>query len=378
MASRSATADVVCDPHTVREPDLDAVSGLVAATEQVLKSFVNDRAAALASTDPGLELLVSAARNAVLSPGKRIRPTFAFWGWAGAVGGPRPVADILPALAALELLHAFALVHDDVMDESPVRRGRPTAHCALTQAHVQARLRGDASRFGESGAILVGDLCLVWADELMAQAAVPVEALRAARRVYDSMRAEAIAGQFLDVLGEAAHAWTVERALLVTRLKTAGYTVMWPLLFGATLGGVATRPAQGALTDTYRAYGQAVGEAFQLRDDLLDLYGEPEVLGKPTGADVAKGKPTVLLQLARSLADPAQAAELDQLLRAGPGAELDRVRRIVSRTGAADHAQQLIDQRLSAATDALVHAPIDARTKHALEQLAFAVVKRSS
>lgn len=378
MASRSATADVVCDPHTVREPDLDAVSGLVAATEQVLKSFVNDRAAALASTDPGLELLVSAARNAVLSPGKRIRPTFAFWGWAGAVGGPRPVADILPALAALELLHAFALVHDDVMDESPVRRGRPTAHCALTQAHVQARLRGDASRFGESGAILVGDLCLVWADELMAQAAVPVEALRAARRVYDSMRAEAIAGQFLDVLGEAAHAWTVERALLVTRLKTAGYTVMWPLLFGATLGGVATCPAQGALTDTYRAYGQAVGEAFQLRDDLLDLYGEPEVLGKPTGADVAKGKPTVLLQLARSLADPAQAAELDQLLRAGPGAELDRVRRIVSRTGAADHAQQLIDQRLSAATDALVHAPIDARTKHALEQLAFAVVKRSS
>jgi geranylgeranyl diphosphate synthase, type I len=378
MASRSAIADVVCDPYTVREPDPDAVSGLVAATEQVLKNSVNDRAAALASTDAGLELLASAARNAVLSPGKRIRPSFAFWGWAGAVGGPRPVADILPALAALELLHAFALVHDDVMDESPVRRGRPTAHCALTQAHVRSRLRGDASRFGESGAILVGDLCLVWADELMAQAAVPVEALRAARRVYDSMRAEAIAGQFLDVLGEATHAWTVERALLVTRLKTAGYTVMWPLLFGATLGGVATHPGQGALTDTYRAYGQAVGEAFQLRDDLLDLYGEPEVLGKPTGADVVKGKPTVLLQLARSLADPAQGAELDRLLRAGPRADLDRVRRIVSKTGAADRARQLIDQRVSAATDALVRAPIDARTKHALEQLAFAVVERSS
>jgi geranylgeranyl diphosphate synthase type I len=377
MASRGTTA-ALHDRYTPLDEDSDAVAGIAAATERILEAFVSDRVAAMVSTDADLDLLASAASSAVLSPGKRLRPVFAYWGWAGAAGGPGPATDVLPAFAALELLHAFALVHDDVMDESPIRRGRPAAHRALAQTHARARLRGDAGRFGESGAILVGDLCLVWADELMAQAALTPDALRAARGVYDSMRADAIAGQFLDVLSESALTWTVERALLVVRLKTASYTVMWPMLFGAALGAAGSRPGIAALTRAYRAYGQAVGEAFQLQDDLLDLYGRPEVLGKPTGTDVVNGKPTVLLQLARSLADRSQAEELDRLLGTGSGVDLDRVGRLVSETGAPERARYLIDQRVSTAVAALAQAPLDSRTRRALKHLATAVARRSS
>jgi geranylgeranyl diphosphate synthase, type I len=240
-------------------------------------------------------------------------------------------------------------------------------------------MRGNADRFGESGAILVGDLCLVWADELMSRSGISSEALRAARQVYDSMRADAIAGQFLDVLGEAEHTWTVERALLVARLKTASYTVMWPLLFGAAVGGRAgTDPESSDLTEAYRTYGQAVGQAFQLRDDLLDLYGNPETLGKPAGADVINGRSTVLFQLARSLADRKQARELDRLLRARSNADVDLVGRRVAETGALDHAHRLIDQKVSTAIDAIGRVPIDTTTRHALERLAVVAAWRSS
>ncbi|MDG4821893.1 polyprenyl synthetase family protein [Asanoa sp. WMMD1127] len=341
-----------------------------AAIDTTLTEFLRHECALLESTDAALRPFAAQAHDSVLAGGKRLRPTFAHWGWRGVVGPTPAVEPVLPAFAALELLHSFALIHDDVMDESATRRGRPTAHETFAAQHVRAGRVGPAERFGTAGAVLAGDLCLVWADRLLARADVPAEALLAARRCYDEMRVEAIAGQFLDVLGDAEpDRWSVDRALRVARLKTAAYTVTWPLLFGAALSG-----GGAALTDAYRRYGAAVGEAFQLCDDLLGVFGDPAVTGKPAGDDLRTGKPTVLLLLARQLATPAQAAHLTR----NACADIEHLAKIVADTGAVAAVEAMIDNRVSAALAVLDEAPIDPTTHAALRDLAVTATHRWS
>ncbi|WP_244872489.1 polyprenyl synthetase family protein [Catellatospora sp. TT07R-123] len=349
-------------------------AALPGAVEEVLADFVRQESAALLAVDPALRPLADAARDAVLGGGKRVRPLFGYWGWRAVAGPHAPLHRVLPALAALELLHAFALVHDDVMDRSATRRGRPTAHRQLAAAHRAQRLRGDGDRFGDAGAILVGDLCLVWADQLMARADVPATALSAARATYDRMRVEAVAGQFLDVLGDCARAWSPERALRTARLKTAGYTVTWPLHFGAALGGSGGAAfAHGTAGRAFTRYGLAVGEAFQLRDDLLGLYGEPAVTGKPVGDDL--GKPTMLLLLARERATAAQRAELDAALAA---AEVARLAEAVRATGAPEQLSDMIGERVAEARATLAAAPLPGAVRAGLDELAAAVAWRAA
>jgi len=348
---------------------------LGAAVDGLLAEFVAAETARLCALDPALEPLAVAARDAVLGGGKRLRPTFAYWGWRGVVGPDAPAGPVLPALAGLELLHAFALVHDDVMDDSTTRRGRPTAHRALAARHAEIELRGDAEGFGRSGAILVGDLCLVWADQMIALAGLPAEAVAAARRNYDRMRIEAIAGQFLDVLGEQSRRWSVERALLVARLKTASYTVIRPLRYGAALGDPAGRPPRGPLARAYTRYGLAVGEAFQLRDDLLGGYGDPAVTGKPAGEDLARGKPTTLLELARQRATGSQRADLERLLARG---DVARLRDLLQELGATAQVGHMITKRVADALGAVADMPVDPGTRAALADLAVTATKRSA
>ena len=310
----------------------------------------------------------------MLAGGKRVRPTFAYWGWRGVVGGEEPLCSVLPALSALELLHTFALVHDDVMDASDTRRGLPTAHRAAAARHRAAGHTGDPDRYGEAVAVLIGDLCMVWADRLMAHAAVPADRLLDVRRCYDQMRVETVAGQFLDVLGENDSAnWTVDRALRVARYKTASYTVQRPLLFGACLAGA---DADGPLIAAYTRYGLAVGEAFQLRDDLLGVYGDPETTGKPAGDDLRTGKPTALLMLARQLADPAQRRVLERAGSVTSAHEVDRLADVVRDTGAAARVERMISERVTEALAALGTAPIDETARTALTGLATAATAR--
>ncbi|KAB1935783.1 polyprenyl synthetase family protein [Micromonospora sp. ALFpr18c] len=343
---------------------------LITAVDDTLTTFLAAEVDTLAEIDAGMGGFAVAARDAVLAGGKRIRPTFAYWGWRGAVGGSEPLAPVLPALAALELLHTFALVHDDVMDASTVRRGRPTAHVALAEQHVAAGHRGDPGRFGEAVAVLIGDLCMVWADRLLAQATVVPAQLFEVRHCYDQMRVDTVAGQYLDVLGENDPAnWSVDRALRVARYKTASYTVQRPLLFGACLAGA---PADDPLTAAYTRYGLAVGEAFQLRDDLLGVYGDPAVTGKPAGDDLRAGKPTTLLMLARQLATPAQLTALDQ---AGT-APVERLAELVAETGAAARVERMIAERVGDALAALDAAPVDRTARTALTGLATAATDR--
>ncbi|HEX6075269.1 MAG TPA: polyprenyl synthetase family protein [Micromonosporaceae bacterium] len=346
-----------------------------AAVERTLADFVTAAAGDLVRLDPAIEPVATAARSTVLGGGKRLRPTFAYWGWRGAVGAAPPPEPVLPALAALELLHAFALAHDDVMDRSPTRRGLPTAHHLLAHGHREAGLRGDPDRYGESAAILVGDLCLVWADQLMNRSELPCELLAMARGSYEWMRVEAIAGQFLDLLGDASPTWSVDQALRTVRLKTASYTVVRPLHYGAALGGVTD---EAPLWQAYARYGTAVGEAFQLRDDLLGVYGEPAVTGKPVGEDLAQGKPTVLLQVARSMATGSQASELEWLLHRAEPEEFPRLAALISRTGAVAELNRMIGNRVVDAVNALDATPMHPPARAALTELAYAAAWREA
>jgi geranylgeranyl diphosphate synthase type I len=352
-------------PHQTAPP-----GGLASAVEATLAEFLSGQISALGDVDPALHRFASRTRDLVLAGGKRLRPTFAYWGWRGVVGPHAPVEPVLPALAALELMHTFALIHDDVMDDSATRRGNPTAHRIFAAEHSDAGRLGDPDRFGTTSAILVGDLCLVWADQLLARAAIDTATLFAARAGYDRMRIEAIAGQYLDVLGESEPGvWSLERALLVARLKTASYTVRRPLQFGLALAGPAEADI-AAIDEAYDRYGLAVGEAFQLRDDLLGVYGDPVVTGKPIGDDLRTGKPTALLMLAHRLATPAQRAEL------GDAQPVARRAEVIAETGAVAHLESLIRQRVDEGVEALAGAPIHDESHAALTDLAVTATHR--
>ena len=355
----------------------------MAAIERTLTDFLAAQVGPLDALDPALGGFARTTRDLVLAGGKRLRPTFAYWGWRGVAGPAEPVEPVLPALGSLELMHTFALVHDDVMDESATRRGRPTAHRIFADQHADAGRRGDPSRFGTTAAILVGDLCLIWADQLLARTPLATATLFAVRAGYDRMRVEAVAGQYLDVLGESApDTWSIERALLVARNKTASYTVLRPLQFGLALAGLSL----DEVDEAYRVYGETVGEAFQLRDDLLGVYGDPAVTGKPAGDDLRFGKPTALLMLAHQLATPAQRAELaldtaGAVIPAdGSGglstAQINRRAQLIAETGAPDAIEEMIRQRVTEGVAALAGAPIHAEARTALTDLAVRATHR--
>jgi geranylgeranyl diphosphate synthase type I len=364
-------------------------TGLVPSVEHALATFLDGQIQALEAVDPALGYFGRTARDLVLAGGKRLRPTFAYWGWRGIVGPDDPVEPVLPAFSALELMHTFALVHDDVMDKSATRRGQPTAHRIFAADHAGAGRIGDPEHFGTTSAILVGDLCLVWADQLLARTPMDTATLFAVRACYDRMRIEAIAGQYLDVLGETQpDAWSVERALLVARHKTASYTVQRPLQFGLTLAGPDTCSGSGgrALADVDRAYtryGETVGEAFQLCDDLLGVYGDPAVTGKPAGDDLRTGKPTTLLMLAHQLASPAQRAELSKdpagaVIPAdgSGGPDIARLAEVIADTGAPARVEALIRQRVDEGVTAVLNAPIHPDARAALTGLAVSATHR--
>lgn len=347
---------------------------LITGVDETLAVFLAGEVDALTEIDAAMGGFAGTARDCVLAGGKRVRPTFAYWGWRGVAGADEPLSTVLPALAALELLHTFALVHDDVMDASDTRRGLPTAHRAAAARHRAAGHTGDPDRYGEAVAVLIGDLCMVWADRLMAHATVPPARLLDVRRCYDRMRVETVAGQFLDVLGEHDPAnWSVDRALRVARYKTASYTVQRPLLFGAGLAGA---DPDSPLIAAYTRYGLAVGEAFQLRDDLLGVYGDPAITGKPAGDDLRTGKPTALLMLARQLATPAQRRMLDRAGAVTAPHEVVRLAELVRDTGAVSRVERMISDRVGEALATLDSASIDGTTRTALTGLATAATTR--
>jgi geranylgeranyl diphosphate synthase type I len=317
---------------------------------------------------PGLDAL-----SRLLAGGKRLRPAFCYWGWRGAGGADCP--QILAGAAALELLHASALVHDDVMDGSDTRRGQPSLHRQFADRHAAGRWHGSAEAFGAAAAILLGDLLLAWTDQMFTASGLPPAALRRGQPVLDLMRTEVMAGQYLDLLGQAAGDVTVQSALRVVEYKTAKYTIERPLQLGAAL---ADGDGTGEITACYAAYGLPLGVAFQLRDDILGLFGDPAQTGKPAGDDVREGKRTVLLAITRSRASAPEAAIIDRRLgdphldEAGIG----EVRAVIIGTGALAECERVIDRQVAEALAALDAAPITDEARAALAELAVTATAR--
>jgi geranylgeranyl diphosphate synthase, type I len=306
-------------------------------------------------------------RRSISAGGKRLRPAFCLMGYRA--GGGTDLEHAGRAAAALELLHCFALMHDDVMDGSPMRRGVASSHVALSEL---PDLIGDRSRFGVSAAILAGDMAMVLADRLWWET---VGSSEAPNREYHRMREEVIAGQFLDLHASVTDEVTAERARRISILKSGRYTVERPLLIGATLAG-----ASEEVLDMLRAYGPPVGEAFQLRDDILGAFGDPGTTGKDAFGDLREGKKTTLVAFARERADGDQSATLDEhlgnaLLTEG-GA--DQVRGVLRDTGSVDRVLQLIDDHLTRALEAVRSVELPAEVATGLVDLAQAAVSRQS
>lgn len=340
---------------------LEVASRVDAALGEV---FARERAR-WSKLDPAVDVPLADLEAFVAAGGKRIRPAYCHWGWV--IGGGHPESDdALGGGCALELLHAFALVHDDVMDGSPTRRGSPTVWAHFIQRHDEARWQGEARRFGEAAAILVGDIAMVMADRCIGNASAEV------RHVWDSLRTELNMGQYLDVLGTARGAVTVEQADTIMRNKTAGYTIVRPLQLGAALAGRAD------LADDLAAHGMPLGIAFQLRDDMLGAFGDSERTGKPVGDDLTEGKPTVLLALARKAASPAQLEVLDQVGGEIGGDEIAAIQQVMLDTGAVEESEARTEQLLAEALGAIDALPDHHSSREALRVLADYVVERDT
>jgi geranylgeranyl diphosphate synthase type I len=308
---------------------------------------------------------------ALLAGGKRLRPAFCWWGWRGAGGNDLEEAVI--AATSLELLQACALIHDDVMDASDTRRGQPAAHRRFAALHRGSSWLGSPETFGVGGAILLGDLCLSWADELFMRSGLPPESLMRAKPVYDVMRTELMAGQYLDLLEQARGGGSVERALRVVRYKSAKYTVERPLHLGVTLAGGGPQ-----LVEASSAYGLPLGEAFQLRDDVLGVFGDPDETGKPAGDDLREGKRTVLVALALEASSPAQTALMRRHL-GDPGltiAGVDELRDVITETGALARVETLIAELTAQALAALGSSGLAESARSVLADLAVAATTR--
>jgi geranylgeranyl diphosphate synthase, type I len=334
-----------------------------------VEEFVAERCAADLD-GAGVEVAGDILMNFV-SGGKCLRSIFMYLGW---LGGAMPSDAALGAAASLELLHAFALLQDDVMDGSASRRGRPAAHIQFARWHRDRGLSGSAGRFGESAAVLLGDLCLIWAEQMLRESGVDRRALRDVWPRYDAMRTELAVGQFADLAGDVRQLPPLEAVLDVARRKSGNYTVRRPLEIGAAMAGCDDR----TLSKLGR-YGTAVGEAFQLRDDVLGVFGSASTTGKPSGGDLIEHKPTSLVMAAHQLADAPTRRRLAELMNSD---ELDddqvrRWRALIVETGAVEWIEKMITDRVASARNELSDMPIDESVRSALAKMAAVCTERA-
>lgn len=305
-----------------------------------------------------------------ISSGKCVRSTFAYLGW---LCGGAPGESALRAAASFELLHVFALLQDDVMDGSPERRGRPSAHIRFAQWHRERGLSGSSRRFGESAAILLGDLCLIWSEQMLRESGVESAGVQRAWPRYDTMRTELAMGQFGDLTSDVRHMPSLEAVLDVARRKSGNYTVRRPLEIGAAMSGCDDR----TMTRLGR-YGAAVGEAFQLRDDVLGVFGSPATTGKPCSGDLLERKATSVVVTAHQLADPTTRAEMNELMYGHvlDDDALDRWKALIVKTGALAMIEEMISDRVASARDHLGDTPIGEPVRAALDKMAAACTDR--
>jgi geranylgeranyl diphosphate synthase type I len=356
---------------TVRGDLPPACQELVDRVDRELDRFLREQRKGLAGDDPHSGTIFDELERVISSGGKRLRPVFCCLGYRATGAGIEE--RTIRAAAALELLHTFAIVHDDVMDRSRTRRGSPATWVHLADLHRVGGMLGDPEQWGVSGAVLVGDLALVLAGRALHEAGFPAERIVPALERYDRMRAEVVIGQYLDVL--AAHRGTADEAEArrIALLKSGGYTVEGPLHIGALLAG-GSEEVLACLS----AYGIPLGEAFQLRDDVLGVFGDPAVTGKDRDSDLREGKRTVLVARAAAATDSEDRAFLETRLGHPDltDEEVERARAILERSGARESVVALIDDRVASARAALRAGDLDPEADRLLDELSGLVAAR--
>jgi len=334
-----------------------------------LTEFVSGRCAAELD-ESGVEVAGDVLMKFVAG-GKCLRSTFMYLGW---LAGAQDSDEALFASAGLELLHAFALMQDDVMDAAPSRRGRPAAHLQFSEWHRNRQLSGPAERFGESAAILLGDLCLIWAEQMLRESGVDHRRLQQAWPRYDAMRTELALGQFADLASDIRDLPSMDTVLEVARRKSGNYTVRRPLEIGAAMSGCSDRTVSGL-----GRYGAAVGEAFQLRDDLLGVFGAETVTGKPSGQDLIERKATCVVIAAHDLADPPTRRQLTELMNTGDLDDnaIECWRTLIVTTGAVQRIEDMISSRVSSALNELDDLRIGEPVRAGLANMAAVCTERT-
>lgn len=332
---------------------------LLERVEHHLHDFLSAEAELWTAVDKRATVPVRAVADLIDSGGKRLRPAFCVMGYLAA-GGDADAPGVVPAAAALEMLHACALIHDDVMDASGQRRGVPTIHVKHSAEHRDKAWQGEERRFGESVAILAGDLALVYSDQLMSEAPAAVVP------VWSTLRAELIIGQYMDVAAAAEFSVDPELSRWIALAKSGRYTIHRPLVVGATLAGST------GLAEAFEEYGATVGEAFQLRDDLLGAFGNADDTGKPTGLDFTQHKMTLLLGWAM------QRDERVRDLVTTPGHDPDELRDLLLDTGVPDDVERHIGELVERGRAALDHAPLDQVWRDELGAMALRVAYRKA
>lgn len=338
--------------------------------------FLAEQAAILAGISTESLVLLDAIRQ-LTGGGKRLRALLCYWGWRAAGGAPAAPA-VVTAGVALEFFQAAALIHDDIIDRSDTRRGAPSVHRQFSIQHRNARWHLDPERFGVSSAILAGDLCLAFSEELFTSACEGLDCARA-RPIFNRMRTEVMAGQYLDLLEEAVGPdqtpdAAAERALNILRFKSAKYSMERPLMLGGALAGAGPE-----LLEAFSSFALPLGEAFQLRDDVLGVFGDPAVTGKPAGDDLREGKRTYLIARTLGASDARGRALINSLLGRPDLSDADvaELRGRIEDSGALAHTEQLIAGRSTDAFLALDALPIDDLPAAALRALAEAAVTRT-
>lgn len=365
------------------------------AVSDAISDFLDRQSEILSRMGTETDPLQRIARG-LASGGKRLRPAFCYWGYVAVAGTPDDElhAPLIRAAASLDLLHSSALVHDDVMDASDLRRGEPAAHRQFEQLHADLGFLGDPVAFGRSGAILLGDLLLLWSMQMLHESGLGMDVLHRGLPVMEVMRTEVTAGQFLDVVSQAQDRFSyrpaqtgddqtiddqkrLQRALdeasRVVEYKSARYTVRRPLQFGAALGN-----ADDQLQESLGAFGSPIGRAFQYRDDLLGVFGDSRLTGKPSGDDLREGKRTVLVAQALAGSDATGRTLLETQL-GNPDLDADGIaelQNVITASGAREAVEQMIDHDHQLALETLAAADITDDGRTALTALAAAAVRR--
>ena len=344
------------------------------AVEIELSSFLSQQSHFLAEISPDLAPVSQALSSFLLDSGKRLRPLFAYSGYVSA--GADITTPVIKAIASLELLQACALIHDDLMDGSDTRRGKPSIHRHFESMHVQEELEGFAPAYGLATAVLLGDLALVWSNQMLNESGLSPRAFSHTLPIHDEMRVELMAGQFLDILEQTQKTTDLDRSIKVARYKSGKYTIERPLHIGAVL----SERHSPELLNVLSGYGLPLGEAFQYRDDLLGVFGDSTLTGKPTGDDLREGKRTVLIALTDLASTDAMRQESKKYF-GSPHLDADGIQilqEMIITSGAKEKLESMIEQLTDTALRSAENELIDERAHPLLLELAKIATKRSA